>query len=212
MTRLLIARHGNTFGSSETPRRVGCRTDLPLVEKGYDQARALGLFLREKNMLPDLVFTGTLRRTMETAREAMNAARSQPLFRQETFLNEIDYGPDENKTEDEICARVGKEALKAWDELGSPAPGWIVSPERIIRDWQAFGHKLAREAPGGTVLAVTSNGIARFATVLTGDPEGFRREHPLKIATGAVCILLARDADGSLWTVEGWNVRPPIVS
>jgi probable phosphoglycerate mutase len=31
-TRIIIARHGNTFTKDQTPLRVGARTDLPLVE------------------------------------------------------------------------------------------------------------------------------------------------------------------------------------
>ena len=33
VTRILIARHGNTFTKDQTPTRVGRHTDLPLVEK-----------------------------------------------------------------------------------------------------------------------------------------------------------------------------------
>ena len=42
MTRLYIARHGNTFEAGEAPRRVGRRTDLPLTAAGRAQAEALG--------------------------------------------------------------------------------------------------------------------------------------------------------------------------
>ena len=41
MTQLLIVRHGNTFETGETPRRVGLRTDLPLSSSGRKQANAL---------------------------------------------------------------------------------------------------------------------------------------------------------------------------
>ncbi|HRC26802.1 MAG TPA: phosphoglycerate mutase family protein, partial [Alphaproteobacteria bacterium] len=74
MTRLVIARHGNTFESGQTPRRVGARTDLPLTETGRAQGRAVGLLLRAQGMIPARVYTGSLRRTVETAREAMDAA------------------------------------------------------------------------------------------------------------------------------------------
>ena len=32
VTRIIIARHGNTFTKDQTPLRVGAGTDLPLVE------------------------------------------------------------------------------------------------------------------------------------------------------------------------------------
>ena len=47
MTTLIIARHGNTFNPGDTPTRVGKHTDMPLVEKGEAQGRALGRYLKE---------------------------------------------------------------------------------------------------------------------------------------------------------------------
>lgn len=53
-TRLIIARHGNTFTKDQTPTRVGGRTDLPLVES--ERGRNIGKYLKLKDMLPDVVF------------------------------------------------------------------------------------------------------------------------------------------------------------
>ncbi len=212
MTRLVIARHGNTFESGQTPRRVGARTDLPLTETGCAQGRALGLLLRARGLIPARVYTGSLRRIVETAREAMDAAgvpETTPTLRID-FLNEIDYGPDEDRTEEEVRARVGEDALKAWDENGTPPPGWVVDPKMIVEGWHAFARDIRREEPTGTVLAVTSNGVARFAPCLTGDMEGFRRAHPLKISTGALCVLSSQEEGG--WRVEAWNLRPSLTS
>lgn len=207
MTRLLITRHGNTFEPGETPRRAGARTDMPLATKGREQARALGLFLCANGMAPDAVYTGTLRRTIETAQEIIKAAGLERPMNRADFLNEIDYGPDENKTEDEVKARIGEAAVKAWDEEGTPPPGWLVDPAGIVLNWQAFAENIRRDHPDGTVLAVTSNGIARFAPCLTGDVDGFRRTHALKIATGALCVLCF---EGHAWKIRDWNIRPPL--
>mgnify|MGYP000835541400 CR=1 FL=1 len=68
-TRLIIARHGNTFTKDQTPTRVGGRTDLPLVES--ERGRNIGKYLKLKDMLPDVVFAAPLKRTMETARLAV---------------------------------------------------------------------------------------------------------------------------------------------
>jgi len=40
---LILARHGNTFEQGEKTYRVGNAQDLPLVEKGLDQAQAFCL-------------------------------------------------------------------------------------------------------------------------------------------------------------------------
>jgi len=52
---------------------------------------------------------------------------------------------------------------------------------------------------------ITSNGIARFAPHLTGAFEAFRRDHKLKISTGALAILTN---ENGVWKIEGWNIKP----
>ena len=47
-TRIIIARHGNTFTKEQTPTRVGCRTDLPLVEE--ERGTNVGLYLTKYNL------------------------------------------------------------------------------------------------------------------------------------------------------------------
>lgn len=62
-TRIIIARHGNTFAKDETPRRVGGRTDLDLVEE--ERGRNVGRYLKAKGLIPALVFC----RSSETDRQ-----------------------------------------------------------------------------------------------------------------------------------------------
>ncbi len=205
MTTLIIARHGNTFEAGETPTRVGGRTDLPLVEKGRAQAKAIGKYIKENNLIPDVVYSSNLDRTYDTARIAVKeSGASNPVYRLEIF-NEIDYGPDENKPESDVIARIGAEAIKAWDEHAIVPEGWKVQPRQIIRNWVEFGAQVNAHDDGETVLVVTSNGIARFAPYITGDFEGFKAEHAIKLATGALGIL---EHKAGKWHVKEWNIRP----
>lgn len=68
-TRIIIARHGNTFAKDETPRRVGGRTDLDLVEE--ERGRNVGRYLKAKGLIPALVFAAPLKRTVNTAKLAI---------------------------------------------------------------------------------------------------------------------------------------------
>jgi 2,3-bisphosphoglycerate-dependent phosphoglycerate mutase len=205
MTTLVIARHGNTFESGEMPRRVGRKTDLPLTETGREQARAIGRYLKENKLIPDVVYASELRRTQETAKLAIKESGvSNPVFTLDIF-NEIDYGPDENKTEEEVIRRIGIEAIRKWDEQGIAPPGWNVDPQEIIQNWLGFADQISAHDDNETVLVVTSNGIARFAPHLAGDFDSFADTHNLKIATGALAIF--RHFEGK-WTAEGWNIKP----
>jgi 2,3-bisphosphoglycerate-dependent phosphoglycerate mutase len=204
MTILIIARHGNTFEKGETPRRVGARTDLPLVESGRAQSRAIGAWLKQNGHYPEAVYSSQLRRTKETAEIALKeAGYKEPVFPLAIF-NEIDYGPDENLPEDAVIARVGEKALQDWDRSAVVPPGWNFDPAQCITDWKNFaGHIVEDEQD--CALVVTSNGIARLAPHITGDFEGFAAKHALKISTGAVCVF--EYADGK-WVVREWNVKP----
>lgn len=205
MTTLLIARHGNTFEPDEPPRRVGARTDLPLVERGREQARALGRWMKQNGFYPESVYTSPLQRTIETARLALNAAGYiEPIYPLNIFT-EIDYGPDEDKPEQDVVARVGAQAIKDWDEHATPPDGWIVDPKTIIQNWINFAAQQVKDDQN-CVLVVTSNGIARFAPYITGDFKGYADKHAIKLSTGAVCVL--NYANGQ-WTIKDWNLKPP---
>lgn len=204
MTTLIIARHGNTFETSETARRVGAGTDIPLVEKGRDQARAIGRYLKENRLIPDVVYSSPLQRAQETAKIAVKESGvSNPVFTLDIF-NEIDYGPDENKPEHEVIARIGAAGIENWDKRGIIPPGWNADAAEIIANWKDFAGQARAHDDNETILVVTSNGIARFAPHLTGDFESFRRNHPLKLSTGALGILEYKNG----WAVKDWNIKP----
>ena len=205
MTTLIIARHGNTFGPDDTPTRVGARTNIPLVEKGRAQAKAIGKYLRAQEMIPDVVYASKLKRAIETAEIAVKESGvSNPVYQLDMF-NEIDYGPDENKIEDEVIARIGKQAIEEWDSQAIVPDGWKVDPTEIIRNWHNFADQIAAHDDEETAMVVTSNGIARFAAHLTGDFDGFALKHKIKLSTGALAILRCENGQ---WRVQDWNIRP----
>ncbi|OLA79263.1 MAG: phosphoglycerate mutase [Azospirillum sp. 47_25] len=203
-TRLIIARHGNTFTKDQTPTRVGGRTDLPLVES--ERGRNIGKYLKLKDMLPDVVFAAPLKRTMETARLAV-AEMGLPLEVQaEDCFREVDYGPDENKPEEEVIARVGEDAIKLWNERAIVPDGWKVDVPALIRTWENWAEKVASAYKDKTVMIVSSNGVIRFAPYITGDFETFAKEHDIKVGTGSVCLF--EKEEGAPWRCTGWNIKP----
>ncbi|MDD9899390.1 MAG: histidine phosphatase family protein [Alphaproteobacteria bacterium] len=203
-TRLLIARHGNTFGPGDVVTRVGT-TDLPLVESGLEQGRMLGRFLKREGYVPDVVYVSNLQRTQQTAAEAQREMGTQITPVPLDIFNEIDYGPDENKPEDDVIARLGAEALRLWDDSAAVPDGWRVDPGAIKKNWHNFAARILKDHAGKTVLCVTSNGTARFAPYITGDFEAFRAAHKIKLPTGAAALL---EHDGTKWTCPFWGVRP----
>lgn len=208
MTTLIIARHGNTFHSDEKPTRVGAHTDLPLVDSGKAQGRALGEWLKKNELYPEITYSSQLKRTVETAQIALaTLGYNQPVFPLEIF-NEIDYGPDENQTEDKVIARIGIDAIKKWDESGIVPDGWKFNPEDCIENWKNFATQILEDGEdddSDVVMVVTSNGIARFAPHLAGNFEEFANNNKIKLSTGALGVLKFED---NQWVVKDWNIKP----
>jgi broad specificity phosphatase PhoE len=65
--RAFIVRHGNTFAAREEPRRIGARTDLPLVESGRAQAEALAAHFAAQGIRFARCLCSPLLRTRQTA-------------------------------------------------------------------------------------------------------------------------------------------------
>ena len=203
MSIFLIARHGNTFEKNETPRRVGKRTDLPLTAKGLEQAHALGRYLKDQNLNPSIIVTSSLQRTKQMATIIELYLEQKPNIVEDTRFDEIDYGVDENKTEEDVLQRIGTQAMEAWNDHGILPSGWYADLDAIRAAW----HDVAEQSTNSTILVITSNGIARFAPSLTGDEVAFRKKNELKMATGALSIF-TRDESQKNWVCPLWNFRP----
>lgn len=198
----MIVRHGNSFGEGEPPRRIGVRTDLPLVETGHAQARRLGIAFAEQGWRFDRILCSPLRRTRETAEAIRDALVDPPLCEPSALLAEIDHGVDEDRPEADVIARIGTDALTQWDGDGVGPPGWTVDRDARIEGWRAL---FANSRDDATLL-VTSNGAARFA--LFADPDLIaqaRRLPSLKLRTGAFGIVRATDTGLQL---VAWDRRP----
>ena len=121
---------------------------------------------------------------------------------------------------DEELRALGKQVLKRWDDEFVLPEGWAHLRVRIgkLRDaWKEFGEALVRgttpvffneelrmknEEFKNIVVAVTSNGVARFATTLL--PLGARvPADSLKLGTGRFAVF---EHDGTQWACTEWNV------
>jgi broad specificity phosphatase PhoE len=195
---LYIVRHGNTFDKGDVVTRVGGRTDLPLSVSGRRQTEALAEHFAQAGAGFASIRSSPLKRTRATAEAIRGHQPDAPEIVTDLFLREIDYGPDENRPEPEVVARIGPAALNAWELKMIPPPGWHVDPQALIGNWQELFAKL-RDKPGNHLI-VTSNGIARFAIAAAGESRT-----DAKLSTGAYGVV---ELIGAEAVVRAWNVRP----
>lgn len=223
MKTLIIARHGNTFRSGETPTRVGAHTDLPLVEE--ERGRGIGRYLKQRELIPTRILAAPLLRTMKTASLAAEELGAPcPVIPDARFI-EVDYGPDENKTEEETRIRIGEDvarlqgedpsslspeeldtlgavAINRWNTEAVVPPGWRVDVQQICDNWTALASEIK---DGEVLLCVSSNGTIRFSPHITGDYARFCATHDIKVPTGGVCIFTSED--GITWNCQEWGTK-----
>ena len=193
MAIVYIVRHGNTFDAGDIIRRVGRGTDLPLSQSGQAQAAALGQALADVAF--DKALVSPLLRTRMTADAILSTQTVPPKPHYDDRLIEIDYGPDEGAPETDVIQRLGSDAIEAWDKDAIVPSGWQVDPDALTSAWRDL-----LGAATGTVLIVTSNGVARFVLDVAAH-DGVAR----KLKTGAYGRL---EGEGEDWRVRDWNIRP----
>lgn len=200
---LLFARHGNTFGKGETPRMVGAHEDLPLTEEGREQARRLGLALKQAGVELHEVRAGPLSRTLDFARIAAAAAGLRREVCVDERLRELDYGDWAGLTDAGLVARFGQASVDAWRLRGEApvAAGWKPDADAV----RASLSGLATDSREGT-LCVTSNGLLRY--VMDLDRQAFAArgaDGGFRVQTGRLCAF--RRVGETLKLVL-WNAAP----
>ncbi len=196
-----IVRHGNTFDEGTPPRRIGARTDLPLVASGRAQAIALGVAFARSGRRFDRALTAPLSRTRETLALILAAQPRSLTAGTADWLTEIDHGPDEGQIESAVIARIGEAALTAWDKGAEVPVGWTVDAARRRDGWGSLW-----AGGSGRVLIVTSNGAARFALLSDAGLEAQAMAFStLKLRTGAYGTIVREECG---LRVLDWDCRP----
>lgn len=198
-TLLLLVRHGETAWHAEN--RYCGRTDLPLIERGREQARRLAGWAAHAGLTA--VYSSTLIRAVDTAVPAARAA-GVPLRRDERLV-ELDFGLAEGLTPAQMSARWPQErAAFERDPVAHPLPGGEDPNAAIARGSAALDEIVARHR-GGLLLVVCHGTLLRLLTCqLTGvDPSGYRARFP-SVANGSGAVLRHQRGAGR-WRLLGFN-------
>ena len=111
--KLVLLRHGQSAWN-KTNQFTGW-VDVPLTEQGVEEAKNGGRLLKEKNVLPDIVFTSMLRRAINTANVALDEAdRLWIPVKRSWRLNERHYGALQGLNKAETAAKYGEDQVKIW--------------------------------------------------------------------------------------------------
>ena len=110
---LVLLRHGESQWNKKN--LFTGWVDVDLSDKGRDEAVAGGKLLAEKGVLPDLVHTSVLRRAINTANLALDAAdRHWIPVKRSWRLNERHYGALQGKDKKQTMQEFGEEQFMLW--------------------------------------------------------------------------------------------------
>lgn len=110
---LVLLRHGQSRWNLEN--RFTGWTDVPLTERGVDEARAAGRLMRDRGLTFDVAFTSYLTRAIQTLHFALDEMGLLWLPVEKSWrLNERHYGDLQGKDKAETAAKYGDAQVKSW--------------------------------------------------------------------------------------------------
>ncbi|HJF18038.1 phosphoglyceromutase [Aeriscardovia aeriphila] len=126
---LILLRHGQSAWNKSN--QFTGWVDVPLTEQGIEEAKHGGDLMKEKNVLPDVVFTSLLRRSISTAFYALDHAdRLWIPVKRSWRLNERHYGALQGKNKSEIRQEYGDKQFMIWRRsYATPPPEIAVDDE-----------------------------------------------------------------------------------
>jgi probable phosphoglycerate mutase len=184
--RIYLVRHGETAWSRSGQHTS--RTDVPLTERGREQAIALGRRIGDRRF--GLVLTSPLSRAADTARLAgYGAAIAEP------DLREWEYGRFEGRTSDDI-----RREIPDWTIWAGPWRGGETA-RQVARRADRVIARCLDPSVGGDCLLFSHGHLLRALTARwLGLPAG--RGELLALATATIGVL---GWEHDVRVVETWN-------
>ncbi|MCC6388343.1 MAG: histidine phosphatase family protein [Dehalococcoidia bacterium] len=157
-TRVIVLRHGQTYGTIE---QLFCgHSETDLTPLGIEQARAAGRRLAAESL--DGAVASDLSRARKTAEYALGEAAAAPTLAIDPRLREMHYGDWEAHPAETLAERY-RDHMREFFACRQHAPNGESFPAIRERMAAAF-HDAVRAHEGGTVLLVT-HGNAIMALV-----------------------------------------------
>ncbi len=206
--KLILARHGNTFGPRDDVVWAGCDQDLPLVSFGKEQAEMVANCFLELAKLPTHIYCGPLQRTKEFAEIVASKINFTAEIIIDSRLNELDYGLWGGMTSEEIIDSFGEQDLYKWNDQSIWSDTFFMGTEvgtiNIVKNFVA--ELKQKHSDQDRILIVSSNGLLRyFLKLIPGEFENRISINDFKIKTGHLSVL---EEVGGKFQLNTWNTSP----
>jgi len=198
---LLLIRHGETAWNAE--RRFTTRSDPPLSQVGLEQAGAAAEALAATGI--DRIYSSPLQRARVTAETIAALQRVRPAVVTDDRLREIDAGPFEGMTEDELRAGPMAGDYALWHTNAEPEfPDGAETFDQALARAAAFLNEHAGES--GITLVVSHGSLTRLivSSYFLGGPPPLHRHLWLDN-----CRMAVVEWHGGWPKITGFNVAAP---
>ena len=155
MYEIVLIRHGESAWNREN--RFTGWTDVPLSEKGVQEARAAGQLLKEEGCTFDLAFTSVLKRAVKTLWLVLEEMDLMWIpIRNSWKLNERHYGALQGLNKADTAAKYGDAQVKIWRRSYDVRPPFLKEDdERYPGKDPRYANLAKSEIPAGECLADT---------------------------------------------------------
>jgi 2,3-bisphosphoglycerate-dependent phosphoglycerate mutase len=162
MYKIVLLRHGESEWNKEN--RFTGWTDVPLSEKGINEARAAGVQLKRDGFSFDKAFTSVLKRAIKTLWLVLEEMDEMYIPTDFSWrLNERHYGGLQGLNKAETAGKYGDEQVKIWRR------SYDVRPPLLERDDERHASRDPRyrglspdEIPAGECLADTVERVVPY--------------------------------------------------
>jgi len=139
MKKLVLLRHGESTWNKEN--RFTGWTDVPLSEKGSNEAREAGRLLREAGFTFDIAYTSVLKRAIKTLWITLEEMDLMWITVHNHWrLNERHYGALQGLNKAETADKHGMEQVKIWRR------SYDIPPPKLTKDDDRYPGKDPRYA------------------------------------------------------------------
>lgn len=193
MATLVLLRHGQSQWNLEN--RFTGWVDVPLTEKGFEEARHAGELLKDYRF--DRIYTSVLQRAHQTLDTVLGSltADGVPIERDKA-LNERHYGDLQGKNKAETAEKYGAEQVHIWRRsFDVPPPGGESLKDTAARTLPYFEEHILADLKTGKNVLVVAHGNSLRSIVM--DLENMTPEEILQLNLGTgVPYVYEVDADG----------------
>lgn len=183
MPLLVLVRHGQSIWNAED--RFTGWVDVPLSEKGIEEARQAGRLLREANYRFDVAYTSVLSRAEDTLKLMLEEMQVELPVIRDAALNERMYGNLQGLNKQKMREIYGEHIVQLWRRsYDIPPPGGEALKDTAARTVPFFERCIMGDIQQGKNVLVAAHGNSNRSIVMVLDNLSKEEVLQLNLDTG----------------------------